>query len=222
AVVPESPEIAESPAVFRGAIADEFAQLDERLWLTVFELAPIPLSLVSPSGRQLAGNAAYRAYLGYGSDDIVDLDVARTTRPEDQSWTRAYIERLVAGDLDHYSTEKLHVRRDGSLARARLDVTPIRRDGVCIALLGVLSPVDDRQPMADGLMRKLVENIHDTLSLVDEQGRLIETSGRYKPIMGYPSEFWASRSIFDLLARRARRSRCSRCNSRCSPAPASR
>ena len=199
-VVPESPEIAESPAVFRGSIAHEFAQLDERLWLTVFELAPIPLSLVSPSGRQLAGNAAYRAYLGYGPDDLDELDVARTTRPEDQAWTRAYLERLVAGDLDHYSTEKLHVRRDGTLARARLDVTPIRRDGACIALLGVLSPVDDRQPMADGLMRKLVENIHDTISLVDEHGRLIETSGRYKPIMGYPSEFWASRSIFDLLA----------------------
>jgi hypothetical protein len=31
-------------------------------------------------------------------------------------------------------------------------------------------------------------------------GRLLETSGRYRPIMGYPSEFWETRSIFDLLA----------------------
>ena len=54
--------------------------------------------------------------------------------------------------------------------------------------------------MGEGLLRKLVENVHDTISLVDGNGRLLETSGRYRPIMGYPSEFWETRSIFDLLA----------------------
>lgn len=192
------PDETESPT---GEALDRAAAglLDEQLWQTVFEQAPIPLSLVSPTGRQLAGNAAYRAYLGYEADELEALDVGRTTREEDQAWTRAYLTRLVDGDLDRYTTEKLHVRKDGTEARARLDVTPIRRNGRCIALLGALTPVVERRAMGEGMLRKLIENIHDTISLVDAEGRLLETTGRYRPIMGYPSEFWETRSIFDLL-----------------------
>lgn len=46
---------------------------------------------------------------------------------------------------------------------------------------------------------KLLQHVDDTISLLDADGVLVETSGLYKPILGYPSEFWASRSIFDLL-----------------------
>ena len=56
--------------------------VDDELWATVFEHAPVPLSLVSPDGHQLAGNAAYRAYLGYDADEMSRLDVARTTRED--------------------------------------------------------------------------------------------------------------------------------------------
>ena len=48
-------------------------------------------------------------------------------------------------------------------------------------------------------LQKLLQHIHETITLVDADGRVIETSGRYKPILGYASEFWASRSVFDLL-----------------------
>ena len=46
---------------------------------------------------------------------------------------------------------------------------------------------------------KVLQNIDDTISLMDADGTLMQTSGMYKPILGYPAEFWESRSIFDLL-----------------------
>ena len=46
---------------------------------------------------------------------------------------------------------------------------------------------------------KLIANVEDTITLIDGDGVVHQTSGLYKPILGYPSEFWASRSIFDLL-----------------------
>ncbi len=169
------------------------------LWRTVFERSAVPLSLVSTTGRQLAGNAAYLRFLGYAPDELDQLDVARTTQEVDRAWTQAYMQRLVAGELEQYSTEKTYVRKDGTTARARLQVTPIHHDGRCVALLGAITPVVERAPVGDGMLRKLIENIHDTISLIDGEGRLLETTGRYKPIMGYPKEFWESRSIFDLL-----------------------
>ena len=169
------------------------------LWRTVFERSAVPLSLVSTTGRQLAGNAAYLRFLGYAPDELDQIDVARTTQEVDRAWTQAYMQRLVAGDLEQYSTEKTYLRKDGTTARARLQVTPIHHDGRCVALLGAITPIVERAPVGDGLLRKLIENIHDTISLIDGEGRLLETTGRYKPIMGYPKEFWESRSIFDLL-----------------------
>ena len=180
--------------------ADAIAGLSSSsLWRTVFERSAVPLSLVSTTGRQLAGNAAYLRFLGYGANDLEQLDVARTTQEVDRAWTQAYMRRLVAGDLEQYSTEKTYVRKDGSTARARLQVTPIHHEGRCVALLGAITPVVERAPVGEGMLRKLIENIHDTISLIDGEGRLLETTGRYKPIMGYPKEFWESRSIFELL-----------------------
>lgn len=172
---------------------------DDALWRTVFEHSPIALSLVDREGRQLAGNAAYRAYLGYEPDEILDLDVGRTTRDEDRAWTRGYLARMVAGALDRYTTEKVHVRKDGTTVRSRLDITPVRLEGRCVALLGAITPIDERRPVADGVLRKLIENIHDTVSLVDAEGHLLETSGRYRTTLGYPLEFWEQRSIFDMV-----------------------
>jgi PAS domain S-box-containing protein len=169
------------------------------LWRTVFDLSPVPLSLVSPSGAQLAGNSAYLEFLGYSADELDQLNVQSSTLEDDRAWTRTYLERLATGAIDRYRTEKTFVRKDGTSVRAQLDVSPLVLDGRCVALLGALTPVEERVPMGEGMLRKLIENIHDTISLLDRDGRLLETTGRYRPIMGYPREFWETRSIFDLL-----------------------
>ena len=58
------------------------------------------------------------------------------------------------------------------------------------------------EPAASAWQRrfaKVLQHVHETIGLIDENGVVLDTSGLYKPILGYPSEFWASRSIFDLL-----------------------
>ena len=173
--------------------------LDEHFWRTVVERAPIALSLLDPQGRQIIGNAAYADLLGYQVEELVGLDVARLTRSTDHAWTHHYLQRLVSGAIDRYATEKTYIRKDGQPIRALLETTALRHDGRCVGLLGVLTPILDRQPLGEGRLRKLIENIHDTITLIDAEGRVLETSGRYKPIMGYPLEFWEQRSIFDIM-----------------------
>jgi PAS domain S-box-containing protein len=178
---------------------DPAALVGDALWRQVFEHSPVALSLIDPTGHQLAGNAAYRAHLGYERDELVDLDVERITREEDRAWTRSYLDRLVSGTLERYTTEKLHVRKDGTTVRIRLDISPVRVEGRCVALLGAITPIEQRRPIGEGVLRKLIENIHDTVSLVDAEGTLLETSGRYRTTLGYPLEFWEQRSIFDMI-----------------------
>jgi PAS domain S-box-containing protein len=170
-----------------------------KFWREVFERAPIAISLMDPEGRQLAGNTAYATLFGYTSSEVEQLVVSQLTRPEDQRWTDGYLQRLRDGYIDSYQTEKVYVRRDGSTFRALLDAHAVRHDGRLQALIGVIVPVREREPLDSGRLRKLVENIHDTITLFDADGRVIETTGRYTPILGYPTEFWEQRSAFDMV-----------------------
>ncbi|MEY4229269.1 MAG: hypothetical protein RLZZ362_118, partial [Actinomycetota bacterium] len=169
------------------------------LWRAVFEGAPIAISVMSPDGRLMAGNARYADLLGYTTDEAAHLTIDDVTLPDDRPWSRSYLSRLVEGDIDEYTTDKVCVRKDGTHVRVRLSATALRRDGACIAIVGFLLPNNDRRPLGDSWFRKVIENVNDTISLIDADGRVLETSGRYRRVMGYPSEFWEDRSLFDVM-----------------------
>jgi PAS domain S-box-containing protein len=184
--------------VTTGDVPDALPALPH-FWRELFDRAPAAISVVSPEGRQVAGNAAYAALFGYTQAEVEQLHVSQLTRPEDQRWTEGYLRRLRDGEIDGYQTEKVYVRSDGSTFRAALDVRAVRRDGRLRALIGVIVPIHRREPLGGGRLRKLVEHIHDTITLLDADGTLIETTGRYTPILGYPAEFWERRTAFDVI-----------------------
>lgn len=182
-----------------GVIDDDDSEASAHLWRAVFEGAPIAISVMSPDGRFMAGNARYMDLLGYTTDEAAQLTVDEVTLPDDRLWTRSYLSRLIDGEIDEYTTDKVCVRKDGTHLRLRLSATALRRDGACIAIVGFLLPHTDRRPLGDSWFRKVIENVNDTISLVDAEGRVLETSGRYRRVMGYPSEFWEDRSLFDVM-----------------------
>ncbi|MEX1106330.1 MAG: PAS domain S-box protein [Ilumatobacteraceae bacterium] len=178
---------------------DDDGAATAHLWRAVFEDAPIAVCVVTPEGRVVAANARHAELLGYRLDEADTLTVDDLTSPDDRPWTRSYLSRIISGEIDEYTTDKVFVRRDGTRVRARLSATAVRRDGVCIAILGFLSPVTDHRPLGDSWFRKVIENINDTITLIDADGTVLETSGRYHRVMGYPNEFWEGRSIFDVM-----------------------
>jgi len=48
-------------------------------------------------------------------------------------------------------------------------------------------------------MQAMLANISDTVTLVDADGQVLDTSGLHAQVMGYGSDFWQGRSIFDLV-----------------------
>lgn len=181
-----------------GDVNDSFPALHE-FWRELFDRAPAAISVVTPDGHQLAGNEAYASLFGYTPAEVETLHVSQLTRPEDRRWTDGYLRRLRDGEIDEYQTEKVYVRRDGSTFRATLNVRAVRRGGELRALIGVIVPVRESEPLGSGRLRKLVEHIHDTITLIDIDGTVIETTGRYTPILGYPAEFWERRTAFDMV-----------------------
>ena len=66
-------------------------------------------------------------------------------------------------------------------------------------MLATIVPVDDQPSVGDAGARRLLEFTTDSLTVVDLAGQVRETTGRYAPVLGYPPEFWRTRTVFDLL-----------------------
>jgi PAS domain S-box-containing protein len=170
-------------------------------WDLLFEASPIPFSVIDPHGRQWLANRAYATFLGYPWGEVDQIDVGRITRPEDRDWTRNYLLRLISGEIDHYASDKVYVRKDGSEVLGHLSTVAVRDDdGTVSMLIGTITPVETRYSPSDLRMRRMVEFTSDSLLILDREGNVVETSGRMTATLGYPLAYWNVRNARDLVA----------------------
>ena len=161
--------------------------------------APVAWSLFDLDGHGVAGSREYAAVFELSPDDLVGLPFEAMIEPGDRGHTGEMLAQLRSGELAEYVSMQQALRPGGGDQLVRLTLRALERDGQRVALFSTATPVTDAARFDARRIQKLIENIDDTISLIDENGALIETSGRYKPILGYPSGFWADRTIFDLL-----------------------
>jgi PAS domain S-box-containing protein len=162
-----------------------------------FDRAGVALSVTDTRGQLLHANAAFRELFGWSATDTIDI--SKITRPEDRDWTRTYIERIVRGDDDEFHSVKQFLRRDGTEFSGIVTIRPLHRDGHCVGIVGVVLPTEHRELVGDRRVSKLLEHNAGTITLIDSDGNVMETAGRYTETLGYPKEFWEARTIFDVL-----------------------
>lgn len=171
------------------------------LLLRAFDSSSTAMSLTDADGRVVDANQ--RFWELFGSHPDAELDVSMLTRPDDRAWTMGYVRQLVDGELDEFDTDKRFVRLDGTEFDAHLTVRSLRGEGEAsnefIGMIASIDPITPRPKVGDARVRKLLEHAAGTLTLVDADGRVLETSGRYRSTMGYPPEFWEQRTIFDVV-----------------------
>jgi PAS domain S-box-containing protein len=165
--------------------------------LQAFDSAPTSLSVSDASGRIIGANRAF--WNLFGHDPAVELFVSDLSRDADQEWTSAYLEQLVAGEVEEYQSGKRFVRADGSEFDGLVTVRAIHDRDRFVGMIASVEPVEIRPKVEDARIRKLLQHAAGTLTLIDPEGMVIETSGRYRTTLGYPSEYWESRTILDVL-----------------------
>ena len=174
-------------------------KIDAQLLAEALLHAPEAWSLFDLDGHGIAGSRAYAAVFELTPDDLMGLPFEAMIEPGDRGYTDTVLAQLRSGEMQEYVSMQLAPRPGGGEQLVRLTLRALMRDEQRVALFSTATPVTDAARFDAHRIQKLIENIDDTISLIDENGALIETSGRYKPILGYPSEFWADRTIFDLL-----------------------
>ena len=174
----------------------------DALLLRAFESAPTSLSLSDADGRIIGGNRAFWELFGH--ERGTDLVVSTLTRSDDRPWTQGYLRQLIDGDLDEFETAKRFVRADGSEFDGLLTIRALRADSQVpssdfLGMIATVEPTILRPRVDDIRVGKILEHAAGTLTLIDADGEVIETSGRYRATLGYPAEFWEGRTILDIL-----------------------
>jgi PAS domain S-box-containing protein len=129
--------------------AEKTLRMSEERFRRLFEQIPLGIALVGPDLRFQTVNPALCRMLGYTGEELVGSLFSSVTDPGDVPLSIAETERLIRGEIPFVRLEKWYLRKDGSLLRARVTVSPIRDEhGAVMHLMPVVEalPGDDGVP----------------------------------------------------------------------------
>jgi|GEM_PF-1066064 len=181
--------LAESEARFRALVqnaSDAIVVLD----------ADANLTYATPSAAELVG-VSLEDRLGRSVLDLVhpgDVEVATEAlantvlRPGVAVPLRMRLRRSDGAErfVEAVASNLLHDEAVGGIVINLRDLTDRER-------------VETALEVSESRFRRMLENISDTVALLEGDGSIIATTGNVRAVMGYPTEYWTSRSGFDLI-----------------------
>jgi PAS domain S-box-containing protein len=106
--------------------AHDLARSSQQHFLATFEHAAAGMSHVSLDGRLLKVNRAFCQLVGYSANELMQMNFADITFPDDVAPDQRLLAQTLAGTRDRYSMEKRYVHKDGHPVWAQLTVALVR------------------------------------------------------------------------------------------------
>ena len=158
--------------------AEKAIRDSEARFRSLFEDSAIAASLATPDGRFAQVNEALCDFLGYTEAELLSMNVAEVTHPDDVETTvRARLE-VIRGGTDRYRQEKRYVRKDGAVLWGLLSISVIRDEtGTPRYSLGQVQDITERKKAEAALsesearLRAFMEHSPNTVALKDTEGR---------------------------------------------------
>lgn len=121
--------------------AQRALQQSEERFRGTFDNAPIGLALVSSQGRFTQVNAALCEIVGYSQEELLQIDFQTLTHPDDLDADLAYVQQLLADEIQSYRMDKRYFHKNGTTVWIVLAVSLVRdADG---APLHFVSQIED-------------------------------------------------------------------------------
>jgi PAS domain S-box-containing protein len=182
-------ELADSLRLIRERQAVEERLLaSEARFSLAFAQAPIGMVLLTPDGRILETNQAFRKMLGYTQAQLTSGDSVFFTHPDDVALTKQFFQLLQQGPHSTGSIEKRYLPKNGELLWARASAT-MRRDeqGRPAQVIAIVEDITERK-RAEARYRFLAESIPQMVWTATPDGMLDYVNGQGTAYFGAPQE----------------------------------
>ncbi|MFG0294379.1 MAG: PAS domain S-box protein [Maioricimonas sp. JB045] len=122
-----------------------------------FEQSPIGVALVGLDGRWLRVNDALCRIVGYGRDELLQLDFQTITHPDDLDSDLDQVQAVLRGEISDYQMEKRYLHKQGHAVWVRLSVSMVRSDdGQPLNFMSQIEDISARK-QADEALRQSEE-----------------------------------------------------------------
>ncbi len=156
----------------------------------IFDTVPSGLILVDATGRVLFANNRMAELWGGTVEEIVGSTYLEHTHGSESVEAREKMFRLIRGEIDHVSLERLYQRKDGSTFWGHLSGRRVHHpDGTFRALVGVITDVTERRQAEEALReseqryKTLIYRIHVAVVVHDADTRIIAANPRAQELL---------------------------------------
>lgn len=154
---------------------EERLRKSEERFRSYFELGLIGMAITSPTKGFLEVNGEICKILGYERSELLQMNWAEMTHPDDVATDVANFNRVTAGEIDGYSMDKRWIRKDGQIIYSTISVKALRRaDGSVDHFVALLEDITERK-RSEQALRESEAKYHSLFDSIDEGFCLIET-----------------------------------------------
>jgi PAS domain S-box-containing protein len=178
----------------------------ENLFRNTFDQAPIGVAFAHREGRFQRFNDAFRALLGFTTEELRELSMHDLTHPEDRAESAVNLDRLWTGDVPFLDFEKRYRRKDGTFIWVRTTTALVRDGERADCSVEYLRDITQRRQLTTQLLeqRTLLEAVIGDLPVAllacDVSGKLTHVNGAAAELHGMRLDELRSSSSGSLAA----------------------
>ncbi len=173
---------------------------------STFEQAAVGMCHFLPDGRFLRVNEQLCRILGYARDELGGLAIQDVVHPDDLEGATGPIPKLLRGEIETFTTEKLLRRKDGSLLWALITLSPSWEASGRIAFItAVIQDITQSRRAAEEIreneeaLRKILHGIQAAILIIDPQTfTILDVNSIAETLVGRPGEDIVGRPCSDL------------------------
>lgn len=200
----------------KAALERALRESEERFRCT-FEVTAVGMAHVAVDGQWLRVNQKLCEMLGYNKEEIQRLTLQDIAHPADLAADLAQTQRIVAGEIDHFSVDNRYIRKDGGIAFVHSTVDAVRdQQGNLKYCIRVAEDVSVRREaeaqlarvkrdlqVANGHLHLVGSRMSLALSRCSRDFRYLWVNQNYADWLRQPVDRIVGRPIRDVLGRSA-------------------